>query len=338
MQEMGIQPDILICRAPVQLDEETRRKIALFTNVDLEAVITSYDVDTTIYEIPLVLNQQKLDLVVLKKLGVESRHSNLKTWNSVMDKYASRKGKVRIGFVGKYMDSADAYKSINEALFHAGLANAVEVELVKIDASKMEECSADELLAGKVDGVLVPNGNRQRGIIGMMRAIEWARKNKVPFFGICLGMQVMVMEWARNVLGWNDADSSEFNPDSKHLVISLLEEQVDVKSYGVPSRLGKSESMLLKDTKIFAAYGKEKITERHRHDYEISNKYRKDLMDSGLILSAFTPDESLVESVEWSDHPWGVGVLFDPEFKSKPNAANPLFRDFIAAAKSKAGI
>jgi CTP synthase len=151
-------------------------------------------------------------------------------------------------------------------------------------------------------------------------------------------MQVMVMEWARNVLGWSDADSSEFNPDSKHLVISLLEEQVDVKSYGVPSRLGKSESTLAKDTKIFAAYGKNQIIERHRHDYEFSNKYRKDMIDSGLIVSALTPDESLVESVEWPDHPWGVGVLFDPEFKSKPNAPNPLFRDFITAAKSKAGI
>jgi CTP synthase len=257
-----------------------------------------------------------------------------------MEQYRSRNGKVRIGFVGKYMDSADAYKSMNEALFHAGLANAVEVELVKIDASKIEECSADELLGdkaegGKVNGVLVPNGgHRQHGIIGMMKAAEWARKNKVPFFGICLGMQIMVMEWARNVLQWNDADSSEFNPDSKHLVISLLEEQVDVKSYGVSTRLGKSESILLKDTKIFAAYGKAKIAERHRHDYEFSNKYRKDMTDSGLIIGALTPDESLVESVEWSDHPWGMGVQFDPEFKSKPNAANPLFRDFIAAAKN----
>ena len=148
----------------------------------------------------------------------------------------------------------------------------------------------------------------------------------------------MVMEWARNVLQWSDADSSEFNPDSKHLVISLLEEQVDVKSYGVPARLGKSESVLLKDTKIFAAYGKNQITERHRHNYEFSNKYRKDILDSGLIIGALTPDESLVESVEWPDHPWGIGVQFDPEFKSKPNVPNPLFRDFIAAAKNKAGI
>lgn len=343
MQEMGIQPDILICRAPVMLDEETRRKIALFTNVDPDAVITSYNVDTTIYEIPLVLHEQKLDLVVLKKLGIESRHPNLKIWHSVMEQFSSRKGKVRIGVVGKYMDLHDAYKSMYEALFHAGLANAVEVELVKVNASKMEECSADELLGdeafgGAVDAVLVPNGNRQRGIIGMMKAIEWARKNKVPFFGIALGMQVMVMEWARNVLQWSDADSSEFNPDSKHLVISLLEEQVDVKSYGVPARLGKSESVLLKDTKIFAAYGKNQITERHRHNYEFSNKYRKDMLDSGLIIGALTPDESLVESVEWPDHPWGIGVQFDPEFKSKPNVPNPLFRDFIAAAKNKAGI
>ncbi len=343
MQEMGIQPDILICRAPIMLDEEMRRKIALFTNVDPDAVFTSYDIKTTIYEIPLVLHRQKLDLVVLKKLGIESRHTNLKVWNSVMDQFSSQKGKVRIGFVGKYMDSGDAYKSINEALFHAGLSCGTIVELVKIDASLIEESSADVLLGekaegGRVDGVLVPNGDGKRGIIGMMKAAEWARTNKVPFFGICLGMHIMVMEWARNILQWNDADSSEFNPDSKHLVISLLDEQVDVKSYGEPMRLGKSETILVKDTKIFAAYGKSQIVERHRHDYEFSNKYRKEISDSGLIISALTPDESLVESTEWPDHPWGIGVQFDPEFKSKPNAASPLFRDFIAAAKNKAGI
>jgi CTP synthase len=339
MQEMGIQPDVLICRAPIMLDEETRRKIALFTNVDPHSVFTSYDVHTTIYEIPLVLHNQELDLVVLKKLGMNYKDADLKAWHSVMEQFSAQKGVVRIGIVGQYMDLHDAYKSIYEALFHAGLANTVKVELVKIDASKLEENSADELLGeSALDGILVPNGNRQRGVIGMMKAIEWARKNKIPFFGIALGMQVMVMEWARNVLAWSDADSSEFNPDSKHLVISLLEEQVDVKSYGVPSRLGKSESILQKDTKILAAYGKNKIVERHRHDYEFSNKYRNDMTNSGLIIGAFTPDESLVESVEWSDHPWGVGVQFDPEFKSKPNAPNPLFRDFIAAAKNKAGI
>ncbi len=343
MQEMGIQPDILICRAPVMLDEEMRRKIALFTNVDLDAVFTSYHVNTTIYEIPLIFHRQKLDLVVLKKIGVETRHTNLKVWTSVMEQFSSRKGSVRIGIVGKYMDLEDAYKSIFEALHHAGFACGVKINFVKVDASNLEKCSADDLLGenadgGSVDGILVPNGDGKRGIIGMMKAAEWARNNKIPFFGICLGMHIMVMEWARNVLQWSDADSSEFNPDSKHLVLSLLEEQTDVKSCGVPARLGKSESVLVKNTKIFAAYGKSSIAERHRHSYEFSNKYRKEMTDSGLVISALTPDESLVESVEWPDHPWGIGVQFDPEFKSKPNAASPLFRDFIAAAKMKAGI
>ncbi len=343
MQEQGIQPDILICRAPVMLDEPTRRKIALFTNVDPDAVFTSYDVDTTIYEIPLVFHEQKLDLVVLKKMGVESRHTNLKAWTSMMEQFSSRKGTVRIGIVGKYMDLHDAYKSVYEALFHAGLASGVAVELVKMDSSRLEEGNADDLLGpeapgGGVNGILVPGGFGQRGINGMVRAAEWARKNKVPYLGICLGMQIMVIDWARNVIKWDDADSSEFNPDSKHPVVSLLEEQIDIKNYGGTMRLGKSESVAKKGTKIFAAYGKAQIFERHRHRYEFSNKYRQEMTGSGLVIGALTPDESLVESVEWPDHPWGVGVQFHPEFKSKPTGANPLFRDFIAAARDKAGL
>jgi CTP synthase len=348
MQEMGIQPEILICRAPVMLDEEMRRKIARFTNVDPEAVFTSFNVSTTIYELPSIFYEQKFDLVVLKKLNVEAKPSNLKAWTSVMEKFSARKGKVRIGFVGKYVDAHDAYKSIEEALFHAGLACGTEVELVKVNASRLEKEHVDDVLGAKsedgqesgfaVDGVLVPNSDGQSGIIGMMKAAEWARTNNVPFFGISLGMQIMVMEWARNVLEWNDADSSEFSPESKHLVISRLEEQADVKVYGETMRLGKSESTLLEGTKIFAAYGKKQIAERHHHSFVFSNKYRKDMTDSGLIIGALTPDESLVESVEWPNHPWGIGVQFDPEFQSKPNAPNPLFRDFIAAAKNKAGI
>jgi CTP synthase len=343
MQEMGIQPDILICRAPLMMDDEMQRKIAQFTNVDLEAIFTSYNVPATIYELPLILHDQKLDLVVLKKLGIEPKNSNLKAWKSVMDQYHSRKGKVRIGFVGKFVDAHDAYKSIEEALFHASLACGTEVEIVKVSASKIERESIDDLLGenaegGKVDGVLVPNSDGQSGVIGMMKAAEWARKNKVPFFGISLGMQIMVMEWARNILQWSDADSSEFNYESTHNVICRLSEQTDVKSYGVTTRLGKSDSTLLEGTRIFATYGKDKIAERHRHEFEVSNKYRQDILSSGLVISALTPDESLVDSVEWPDHPWGVGVQFNPEFKSKPNAAHPLFRDFIAAAKNKAGI
>ncbi|QQO09875.1 CTP synthase [Breznakiella homolactica] len=341
MQEQGIQPDVLICRAPVQLDESTRRKIALFTNVAPDAVFTSYDIDTTIYEIPLIFSDQQLDLVVLKKMGVEARHVNLRPWRAMMDQFSARKGTVRIGIVGKYMDLHDAYKSVYEALFHAGLAGQVAVELVKIDSSKLEEAaSADSILGpeaagGGVDGVLVPGGFGQRGINGMVKAAEWARVNKVPYLGICLGMQIMVIDWARGVLGWEDGDSSEFNPDTKHPVVSLLEEQVDVKNYGGTMRLGKSESAAEPGTRIFAAYGKAQIFERHRHRYEFSNKYRTEMAGSGLRISALTPDGSLVEAVEWPDHPWGVGVQFHPEFKSKPTAANPLFRDFIAAVRDR---
>jgi CTP synthase len=323
------------------LDEPTRRKIALFTNIDPDAVFTSYNVDTTIYEIPLVFFEQKLDQVVLKKLGVESRHANLKPWYSMMERFASRKGKVRIGIVGKYMDLHDAYKSVYEALFHAGLACGVEVELVKIDSSRLEKPDSPEgILApgaagGGVDGVLVPGGFGQRGINGMVQASAWARQNKMPYLGICLGMQIMVIDWGRNVLGWEDADSTEFNQDTGHPVVSLLEEQVDVKNYGGTMRLGKSESVAEPGTHILAAYKERSVFERHRHRYEFSNKYRGEMTGSGLRLTAFTPDGSLVESVEWPDHPWGLGVQFHPEFKSKPTAVSPLFRDFIAAVRDR---
>jgi len=307
MQEMGIQPDILICRAPGMLDEATRRKIALFCNVESDAVFTSYNIDTTIYEIPLIFFNQKLDLVALRKLGIESRHADLDAWQSVMEHLRTPQGNVRIGIVGKYTELHDAYKSIYEALFHAGLENGVTVELVKINSSVLEEPVSGEgsaLDGYKVDGLLVPGGFGQRGINGMVKAAEWARTNKVPYFGICLGMHIMLIEWGRNMLGWNDADSTEFNQDSKHPVVSLLEEQEDVVNYGGTMRLGKSESVLEPDTLIYAAYGDSRIFERHRHRYEFSNIYRKEMTESGLKLAAFTPDGLLVESVQWPDHPF----------------------------------
>jgi CTP synthase len=341
MQELGIQPDILICRAPVKLDEGPRRKIALFTNVETDAVFTSYDIDTTIYEIPLVFFDQKLDQVVLKKLGVECRHSNLKPWYAMMDRFRSQQGKVRIGIVGKYMDLHDAYKSVYEALFHAGIEGGVKVELVKIDSARLEETdNPDGILGpaaadGGVDGILVPGGFGQRGINGMVRAASWAREGRVPYFGICLGMQIMVIDWGRNVLGWKDADSTEFDRTTGHPVISLLEDQVDIKDYGATMRLGKSETVAEPGTLILEAYKEKNIRERHRHRYEFANKFRKDMAESGLRLTAFTPDGNLVECVEWPDHPWGLGVQFHPEFKSKPTAASPLFRDFIAAVRDR---
>ena len=337
MQEIGIQPDMLICRAPVVLDEPTRRKIALFCNVDPDAVFTSCNISTTIYEIPLIFFDQELDQVVLKKLGMESRHASLNIWHSTMKMFAERKGKVRIGLAGKYLDLQDAYKSIHEALFHAGLECSVEIETVKIDSSRLEEGTVDSALgtadAPQVDGILIPGGFGQRGIDGMIRAAAWARQNKVPCLGICLGMQVMAIEWGRNVIGWADADSAEFNQDTKHPVVSLLSEQVGLENYGGTMRLGADELAIESGTRIFAAYGKERISERHRHRYEFSNKYRPEMTDAGLKIAGLTPDGKLVGCIEWPDHPWGVGVQFHPEYKSKPTAAAPLFRDFIAAAK-----
>ena len=339
MQEMGIQPDLLICRSPVMLDEDTRKKIALFTNVDLDAIFTSYNVDTTIYEIPLIFFKQKLDQVILKKLQITSRHADLAPWTSMMKRFAEQTEKVRVAIVGKYVTLEDSYKSVYEALFHAGLECAVEVEIVKIDSSDIEDRrGADAVLGGEyapIDGVLIPGGFGQRGIDGMVMAAGWARENKVPYFGICLGMQIMVIDWGRSVLGWDDANSSEFNQESKHPVISLLEEQIDVKNYGGTMRLGKSETVAVEGSRIFAAYGEKHIWERHRHRYEFSNQYRGDMTDSGLDITALTPDRGLVECVEWPDHPWGVGVQFHPEYKSKPTHAAPLFRDFIAAVRAK---
>jgi CTP synthase len=333
MQEQGIQPDILICRAPVMLEESTRRKIASFTNLDIDSVFTSYNIKTTIYEIPLIFFQQKLDQVVLKKMGVESRHADLKPWYGMMERFTARKGSVRIGIVGKYMDLQDSYKSVYEALFHAGLEVGVEVELVKIDSTTLEVPEKADSILGTVEGVLVPGGFGPRGVEGMIKAAAWARTRKTPYFGICLGMQIMVIDWGRHVLGWPDANSTEFSKKTPHPVIDLLEEQVDVKEYGGTMRLGKWESLAEPDTRLFAAYGEARIFERHRHRYEFANQYRPEMLESGLRISGLTPDRTLVEAVEWPDHPWGVGVQFHPEFKSKPTGANPLFRNFVAAAR-----
>jgi CTP synthase len=338
MQGLGIQPNILICRSPVMLDDTTIRKIALFTNVENEAVIVSYDLSTTVYELPLVLHDQKLDEIVLGKMGVEARHADLSAWSDMMDKFRERTGLARIGIVGKYMELHDAYKSVYEAIFHAGLACGIKTELVKIDSARLEgSADLDSILGSEgsspVDGILVPGGFGDRGIGGMVRAAEWARTRKVPFFGICLGMQVMVIEWARNVMGWTDADSTEFSHATTHPVISLLEDQVDVQMMGGTMRLGRSESRIACGSLLHKAYGEVSVHERHRHRYEFSNKYREDMLNSGLIIGAVTPDDALVESVEWPEHPWGVGVQFHPEFTSKPTAANPLFTAFVNEIK-----
>jgi CTP synthase len=334
LQEMGIQPDILICRCRTPVDEPMRRKIASFTNVEFDSVISAHDVKP-IYEIPLMFHEQGLDKIILSKLGIESRHSDLNSWRKMVERAKNPRRRVRIAFIGKYMDLEDAYKSVFEALTHGGIANDAAVELVKVDSSLLEEGADPAELFRDIHGFLVPGGFGQRGVGGMVSAVNYARVNKIPLFGICLGMQVMVIEYARSVLGWADADSTEFERDGAHPVISLLEEQVNVKNYGGTMRLGKSESALKDGSLIRAAYGTETVWERHRHRYEVSNAYKPEIEKAGLKVSALTPDGALVEAVEWPDHPWGLGVQFHPEFKSSPISPHPLFRDFIKAALAR---
>jgi CTP synthase len=337
LQEVGIQPDALVIRSAEPIDDEMRRKISSFTNVEFEGVISGYDAKNTIYELPLIYHAQGFDTFLLKKMGIESRHADLREWTEVVRKYREPKRTVRIGVVGKYMDLNDSYKSVWEALYHGGIANEAKVEIVRIDSGKLEEAGSDiAAILGEVDGILVPGGYGQRGTTGMTVAARYAREKKVPYFGICLGLQIMVIEWSRDILQWADADSTEFSPDNPHGVISLLEDQIDVKNYGGTQRLGKCESILKKGSLIYKIYGTESIWERHRHRYEVSNKFRVDLERSGLLITANTPDGSLVEAVEWPDHPWGLGVQCHPEFKSRPVQPAPLFKSFIGACVKNA--
>jgi len=340
LQEMGIQPDVVVLRSKEPLEEGIRRKISSFTNVEFEGVISGYDV-STIYELPLVYFHQGIDAFILKKMNVESRHAELSAWKQVVEKVRHPASQVRIGVVGKYMELHDAYKSVWEALFHGGIANNAGVEIVRIDSGRLEapDANLDEIFAS-IDGILVPGGFGERGIEGMVQAARYARERRLPYFGICLGMQIMVIEYARDLLGWKDAHSTEFSKTSAHPVVALLEEQIDVKAYGGTMRLGASESVTKPETAIRRAYGTEHIFERHRHRYEVANVVRADLEKAGLVISATTPDSSLVEACEWPDHPWGLGVQFHPEFKSRPTKAHPIFKAFIAecvaGAKAKA--
>jgi CTP synthase len=331
LQELGIQPDILLCRTEIPLNEALKRKIALFTNVEEDAVISAYNVNTTIYEIPMLYAKQGFDAIILKKLGLETKGKNHKKndWEKAINSFIQSKKKVRVGIVGKYLDLHDSYKSIFEALQHGGIYHGVKIELVKLDAEHIGQ--EDDPISGQVDGVLVPGGFGERGIEGMIRAAELARTRSIPYFGICLGMQIMVIEYARHILGFAGANSTEFAAQGPHPVVSLLEEQEDVKQMGASMRLGANATLLCDGTKIRAIYREAEISERHRHRYEVSNRYREQLIKGGLVVSGTTRDNELVETVEWAGHPWGIGVQYHPEFKSKPIAPHPLFRSFIEA-------
>ena len=340
LREIGIQPDVLLCRAPDLLSSDLRRKIALFTNVDLDAVISAYDVKNSLYEIPLMYHAQGLDDLCLARLGIESADADLHDWKRVVHTVTEATATVRIAMVGKYIELSDAYKSVDEALKHGGIANGCAVELVKIDSERFEHAEhrdASERQLIDCDGLLIPGGFGGRGVQGMMRAAEIARGEDIPYLGICLGMQVMVIEYARNVLALAGADSTEFAPECAHPVVSLLEEQIDVHTYGGTMRLGLGASHLLDGSLVARAYGATVVHERHRHRYEVSNHYRERFEEAGLNTVGLTEDGKLVEAMEWSGHRWGLGVQFHPEFKSKPTRAHPLFREFIAAA-SKRGV
>jgi CTP synthase len=333
MREIGIQPDILLCRTEKRLSKEVRAKIGLFCNVETENVIQALDVQE-IYEVPLALKEEGLDEIIVKllKLNCEDGSEKLKSWKvNVVDKVLNPTKHVVIGVVGKYMELQDAYKSIYEALKHGGIANDAKVILRKIDAEDVISHGPEKFLK-EVSGILVPGGFGDRGIEGKIRAIKYARETKIPFFGICLGMQCAVIEFSRNVCGMNRANSTEFNKTTPFPVISLLEEQKRVQNLGGTMRLGSYACTLKRGTKAFKAYGKESIHERHRHRYEFNNKYKAKMETGGMVISGTSPNGRLVEIVEIADHPWFIGCQFHPEFRSKPDHAHPLFREFVKAS------
>ncbi|GAW65823.1 CTP synthetase [Geoanaerobacter pelophilus] len=336
LREIGIQPDILLCRCEQDVPQDMKAKIALFCNVEEKAVITSQDAEH-IYAVPMALNQQGLDDQVVEKLNIWTKAPDLSHWQQVVSKLTNPgSGEVRIAVVGKYVDLKESYKSLSEALTHGGIANDCRVKLVYLDSEKIEEEGGEKALAD-VDGILVPGGFGERGTEGKIKAIEYARVNKVPFFGICLGMQMAAVEYARNVCKLPEAFSSEFKPDCESPVIHLMEEQKGVDKKGGTMRLGAYPCSLTKGTFAQKAYGATEISERHRHRYEFNNLFRKCLEEKGMVISGVYKEGDLVEIIELPDHPWFLGCQFHPEFKSKPLNPHPLFKAFIAATKAKRG-
>lgn len=334
LREIGIQPDILVCRCEHDLPRELRQKLSLFCNVPVKAVIEEKDVETSIYEVPLMLQNEGLDLLVLNHLGFGDLPKVENGWDEVVRILRFPKHQVDIGVVGKYIELQDAYKSVYESLTHAGIANDCRVNIHRIDSEKLEE-SGDYSRLLDLDGILVPGGFGSRGTEGKIGSARIARESGIPYFGLCLGLQIAVIEFARNVAGLEGAHSCEFNPKTPHPVIDLMPEQKGVKDKGATMRLGACPCKLKDETLSRKAYGAEIISERHRHRYEFNNDYRDRLESAGLTVAGTNPDRGLVEIIEISDHPWFVGCQFHPEFQSKPRKAHPLFRDFITAALAR---
>jgi len=327
---LGIQPDILLCRTDRMLDKKIKTKIAHFCNVAENAVITAKDVEW-IYEVPLVFHEEGLDERIVEKLNIWTGAPHLERWQKVVTVLTNPKDSVRIAVVGKYMSLKESYKSLFEALVHGGIANEVKVEIDCIEAEKIEQ-EAAEMLLKNVDGILIPGGFGDRGSEGKITAIRYARENRIPFLGICLGMQMAVVEFARNVCGFDGANSTEFDLQTAHPVIHLMEEQKSIDTKGGTMRLGTYPCVLQNETLAARLYGREKISERHRHRYEFNNNYRAEFDAKGMVLSGLSPDSNLVEIVELRGHPWFLGCQFHPEFKSRPMDSHPLFRGFIEAA------
>ena len=330
LREIGIQPDLLVCRTEKKFTESAQDKIALFCNVDPAAVIQAIHL-AEIYEIPLMLHEQKLDEIIVKRLNLPERVADLSAWTNMVNRSKARARRVSVGIVGKYIELQDSYKSIYEALRHAGFANDVVVDVVRIDS---ESQNGDFLIDAldKVTGVLIPGGFGLRGIKGKIRAAQYARENKKPFLGICLGMQCALIEFARNICGLENANSLEFDPETPHPVVSLMEEQKKNANFGGTMRLGAYPCRLIKDTFAAAAYGgADTVSERHRHRFELNNKYLPLIQEKGLRIAGINEQSQLVEIIEMPNHPWFVGVQFHPEFKSSPLNPHPLFREFIRA-------
>lgn len=337
LRHEGIEADILLCRTDRSLSEEIKNKIGLFCNLERGRVFTAEDA-SSIYEVPLKFHQEGVDDKIVEILGMWTSSPNVGAWEEIVKKIHNPKNRVKIGVVGKYTELTESYKSLNEALFHGGIANNAKVDLEFIDAEEMLKGDKLEDTLSKVDGILVPGGFGSRGIEGKIAAARYAREKRKPYFGICLGMQVAVIEYARNVVGWKDADSAEFKPESSHLVIDFMEGQKDIEKMGGTMRLGAWECELMTGTKAFEAYKKSNISERHRHRYEVNNEFRDEIAAKGMIFSGFCRDPrvnakgGLVEMIELKDHPYFVGCQFHPEFKSKPLAPHPLFSSFVAAS------
>ncbi|QAA23672.1 CTP synthase [Sporolactobacillus terrae] len=330
LRSLGIQPNVIVVRTEYPISDEMKAKLALFCDIDKEAVIEATDAET-LYQVPLQLQDQNLDDIVCEKLHLPQGEADMSQWHGLVDKVLHLKKHVKIGLVGKYVELQDAYISVVEALKHGGYSFDAEVKVKYINSEDLEPGNIEEQLKD-CQGIIVPGGFGDRGIEGKIIAIQYAREHKIPFFGICLGMQLATIEFARHVLKLNGADSAEFNQDCHEAIIDLLPEQLDIEDLGGTLRLGLYPCKIEKDTKVYRAYNEEIIYQRHRHRYEFNNQYRQKMSDHGMVFSGVSPDDRLVEMIELKDHPWFVACQFHPEFKSRPTRPEPLFHDFIKAS------